>query len=64
MPNPQPTGTGQIRGLDDLQDAGAPLPSRPQRSAANDARYAVPCDHVEGHADGATDLSRNPFERF
>jgi hypothetical protein len=59
--NPRPTGKGVEFGLDQLQEAGTPLPSRPERSRANDSEYAVPCDHVSGHADARTDLERDPW---
>lgn len=61
--NPRPTGMGLQEGLDQLQDAGQPLSDRPDRARSNDARFAVPCDHTAGHADGDTDPSFNPFER-
>ena len=67
MSNPQPTGTGEQRGLGDAQQAGTPLPSRPARSAANDARYAIRddcADTTEAASAGTTSFEKNPHERF
>lgn len=35
-----PTGNGESRGLESAPGAGQPLPSRPARARANDARHA------------------------
>ena len=63
-----PTGDGQVHGLDALEDAGQPLfgpgRTRADAAAANNSANAKPCDHAEGHADAKTDLSCNPWERF
>ena len=62
------SGDGATHGLDALEDAGTPLfgPGRTRADAAaeNNAANAVPCDHVEGHADAKTDLTCDPWERF
>lgn len=62
MANPFPTGTGQVVGLDQRQDAGTPLPSRSDRSKANDSANAVPCDKTPGHADGQVH-SFDPYQK-
>jgi hypothetical protein len=36
-----PTGNGQARGAESAPGMGSPLPSRPARAAANDARLSV-----------------------
>lgn len=63
-----PTGEGQVHGLDAREDAGQPLVgegrTRADLAAANNAANKIPCDHVEGHADAKTDLTCNPWERF
>ena len=67
MSNPQPTGNGEQRGLEDAQQAGTPLPSRPARSAANDAEYAIraDCADTTRAASALTDeLKVDPWSKF
>jgi len=64
MPNPQPTGTGETQGLEARQSSGPANPLRPALAAANNAAYGKPCDVPSGHADGETDLTRDPWSYF
>ena len=57
-------GEGTRHGLEARQDAGTPLPGRAERAASNDAANAIRSDHACGHADGKTDLTCNPWEKF
>lgn len=59
MANPQPSGNGETRGLGDVQRAGTPLPSRPQRAQANDARNPAHSTKPDtSHADGSLDPNK------
>ncbi len=62
------SGDGATHGLDALEDAGTPLfgPGRTRADAAaeNNAANAIRKDTTDGHADGKTDLTCNPWERF
>ena len=66
MSNPDPTGMGEQRGLEDAQTAGTPLPSRPARSAANDAANKIrpDCADTSRAASASTDMEINPWSRF
>lgn len=51
------TGDGEKMGVEDAQTAGQPLPSRPARAAANDAKAWKPWLPVSPRAgDGAIDM--------
>ena len=58
-----PTGQGQKCGLDAADQMGTPLPSRPDRAKANDARYskldydAKPKDNSD---DAVVDMTAKP----
>jgi hypothetical protein len=66
MSNPQPTGTGEQRGLEDAQQAGTPLPGRTARSEANDAQYKIrpDCADTTRAASADTSLEVDPWSRF
>ena len=65
MPNPQPTGMGEQRGLEDAQTAGTPLPGRTARSDANNAQYKIRDDTVstdDAASALTTEMVKNPWE--
>ena len=57
-----PTGNGEKRGIESAGTPGTPLPSRPARAKANDAKAQFITGVVpENSADGAIDMKADPI---